>query len=194
MTTEPDGTERLRALVEVLGTRDWRRVAEAERELLAAGQAAVAAVLAGLSHPRPRVRRGCAGFFDHHGTEACVPGLTRALLADPVANVRREAVHSLACDRCKAAPLGVDAVPLLIERIENYPSAKVRAEAVFGLTRQPREAVAALAPPVLRRLLADPDEDARVRREAHLALRLCDPAYRAETDARARERAGAAAP
>jgi HEAT repeat protein len=175
--------DELRALVETLGTRDWGAVADAHRRLLAAGQTGVAAVADGLAHPNPRVRRGCACFFDHHGDDACVPGLVRALLTDPVANVRREAVHSLACDRCKASPLEADAVPLLIDRIENDPSYKVRREAIFGLTRQARDERPL---PALRRVLADGAEHPEVKKMARHVLRLLDPAYRAEADALAR--------
>jgi len=169
--------------IETLGTRDWRAVAEAHSALVAAGQEGVAAVLAGLAHADPRVRRGCAGFFDHHGTDACVPGLVRALLMDSVANVRREAVHSLACDRCKESPLQADAVPLLLDRIENDPSYKVRREAIFGLTRQAPDD---RAHPVLRRVFADESEHPEVRKMARHVLRLLDPRFRAETDALAR--------
>jgi HEAT repeat protein len=183
----PDG-DGLTPLIEVLGTRDWSAVAEAHRGLLAAGQEGVAAALAGLAHPNPRVRRGCAGFFDHHGTDACVPGLVRALLTDPVANVRREAVHSLACDRCKGAPLQADAVPLLLDRIENDPSYKVRREAIFGLTRQAPDDRAC---PVLRRVSADEAEHPEVRKMARHVLRLLDPQFRAETDTLARARRAA---
>jgi len=178
----PDVHE-LTPLIEMLGTRDWRAVAEAHRALLAAGQEGVAAVLAGLTHPNPRVRRGCAGFLDHHGTDSCVPGLVRALLTDPVANVRREAVHSLACDRCKESPLEADAVQLLLDRIESDPSYKVRREAIFGLARQTPDD---RARPVLRRVLADESEHPEVRKMARHVLRLLDPRFRAEMDALAR--------
>ena len=40
--------------------RNWPDVAAATQELVATG-----AVVRGLSHPVPRVRRWCADFFDH---------------------------------------------------------------------------------------------------------------------------------
>ena len=104
-------SDELQKLIETLGLRDWRKVAEAERAYLAAGPDGMQAVIDGMEHPMPRVRRACAAFMDHHGNEVCVTPLTQRLLSDPVANVRREAVHSLGCQRCKESPLEADVTP-----------------------------------------------------------------------------------
>ena len=180
----------LNVLAETLGARDWRAAAAAERTLLAAGDAGVAAVLAGLRHADPRVRRGGADFMDHHGTDRCVTPLTATALTDPIPRVRRAAVHSLACQRCKASPLAPDVIPLLIDRLENDPNPKVRREAAYGLGTQPRDPRAADA---LRRLLESGNgDDTALRRLAHGALKRQDPAYRDLVSRQARERAATA--
>ena len=66
-----------------------------------------------------RVDVGDLPFFltllDHLADERCVEPLRQAL-NDPSPHVRRNAVHSLGCQRCKLAPLPMDVVGLLIER------------------------------------------------------------------------------
>ena len=71
MSDEFDSTRELQEQAVRLGDRDWRMVMEAVTALAHAGQAGLAAVLWGLSHPNARVRRGCAGFLDHHATDVC---------------------------------------------------------------------------------------------------------------------------
>jgi hypothetical protein len=61
-------------------------------------------LLEGLKHAKPRVRYTCAGALDHLADERCTEPL-RHLLNDPVARVRRAALHSLGCDACKISPL-----------------------------------------------------------------------------------------
>jgi hypothetical protein len=68
---------------------DWRTLLAASEELDRAGQAGLEAAIEGLSHPSPRVRRECAGYMDHLGTDACVSRLRFVALHDPVPNVRR---------------------------------------------------------------------------------------------------------
>ncbi len=97
MNEEQDAvpTRELQVRAEQLGDHDWRIVMEAATALARAGQAGLAAVLWGLSHhPNARVRQGCAGFLDHHATDACIPQLRWVALHDPSAKVRRVAVHS----------------------------------------------------------------------------------------------------
>lgn len=174
--------EALGALVEELAGRDWRRIAEVEQMLLAAGAAGRNAVLAGMTHPRPRVRRACAGFMDHHGDDRCASALAERVREDAVPRVRREAVHSLSCQRCKVSPLTGDAVPLLIAVAQNDSNLKVRREAVFGLgQRAPDERVI----PILRAVLEN-ETDPLLRKAAHAALKHHDPAYREECAAKAR--------
>ena len=174
--------EELRKLIETLGLRDWRKVAEAEKALLAAGPDGMRAVIEGMEHPSSRVRRACAGFMDHHGSEICVGPLTARLLFDPVPNVRREAAHSLSCQRCKESPFEADVTPLLIETFREESSVKVRREALYGLCqRMPDDRIL----PLLHEILAT-ETDALVRGHAHGTLRRYDPVYRAECDAKAR--------
>jgi HEAT repeat protein len=179
--------EELQQQVELLGSRDWRVATAAYDALVQAGQSGLHAVIAGLQHADPRVRRGCAGFMDHQGTDLCVPLLYEVARHDPVAAVRREAVHALGCERCKPSPLHTDGTAFLIERALHDTSVKVRREAVSGLGMLQPDARAAGA---LRTIL-DQDGDRDLLRLAHRALRYHDAAYRRTTDAQARARSTA---
>jgi hypothetical protein len=189
MSPELGLTPDLQALAEQLGDRDWRRVMDAAKALGRAGQAGIDAVLWGLSHPNARVRRGCAGFIDHHGTDGCFARLRWAALQDPAAKVRRVAVHSATCQRCKPSPLTGDLVGLLVEAALSDTNRRVRAKAIGGLCSQPQDARAVAA---LEQILHS-ETDPRLRRAAHRALKHQDPKYRAAADAQARERGMAAA-
>src|SRR5215471_9278079 len=137
-----DPAPELRALVEQLGTRGWK---VAEAALAARGEAGIAAVIWGLSHPNVRVRGGCAAFMDHHGTDACFAALRQAALSDPAPSVRRMAVHSATCQECKPCPLTGDLVGLLVEVALKDPNRLIRLHALWGL-HQPQDvrAIAAL--------------------------------------------------
>lgn len=175
------GRDSWEAWVTALADRDWRRAGEAEARLAAAGAEGLAAVIGGLAHAEAPIRRACARFMDHHGSDEAVPALARAL-RDPVPRVRREAVHSLGCQRCKATPLTGDLLPLLIDRLDNDDNARVRREAIYAVGQRPPDARTRAA---LRRAW-ERETAPDLRRAAHVNLRLHDPAYRAETDARAR--------
>src|SRR5436305_1823528 len=97
MTDEAYPSDELQALVEQLGSRSWQLAFQAETALDRAGQAGMEAVIVGLSHPNEHVRRGCADFMDHHGTDASFAPLVQAALHDPSPAVRRVAVHSASC-------------------------------------------------------------------------------------------------
>ena len=98
--------------------------------------------------------------------------------------MRREAVHSLGCDRCKETPLQADRVPLLIEVLRTNSSIKVRREAAYGLSQKaPDERVIA----ELWRILAE-ETDRHIRGSAHGALYHHDAAYRARCIAESRQR------
>ncbi len=189
MSNELDPICELQALAEQLGTDDWSLVLEAEIALVRAGQAGIDAVLWGLSHPNARVRRGCAGFMDHHGTDACFAQLQWVALHDPAPSVRRVAVHSASCQRCKPCPLTGDLVGLLVQVVLSDTNRRVREHAIGGLRRQPQDARAAAALEKILRTETDP----RLRSDAHHALKHHDPNYRALVDAQARERGIAAA-
>jgi hypothetical protein len=184
MSDECDPIHELQALVEQLGADDWRMAMEAETAIVRAGQAGIDAVLWGLSHPNARVRRGCAGFMDHHGTDACFAALQEAALHDPAPSVRRVAVHSASCQRCKPCPLTGDLVGLLVQAALSDTNRRVRENAIWGLRHQPQDARAVAA---LEEILRS-ESDARLRRGAHHALKHQDPNYKARVDAQARER------
>jgi hypothetical protein len=184
MSDECDPIHELQALVEQLGADDWRIAMEAETAIVRADQAGIDAVLWGLSHPNARVRRGCAGFMDHHGTDACFAALQEAALHDPAPSVRRVAVHSASCQRCKPCPLTGDLVGLLVQAALSDTNRRVRENAIWGLRHQPQDARAVAA---LEEILRS-ESDARLRRGAHHALKHQDPNYKARVDAQARER------
>ena len=183
----PEATEPppdLDMLVQELAARDWRRIAAAETALLSAGEDGCSAILEGMGSPDSRIRRACVRFMDHHGSDRCVPGLTERLLDDPVPRVRREAVHSLSCQRCKRNPLTGDILTMLLHVLRTDPNAKVRREAVYALNSHTPDTQAI----ALLHELGTGDADAGVRKAAHHLLRLHDPVYRAEPDARVREK------
>ncbi|HEY3110681.1 MAG TPA: HEAT repeat domain-containing protein [Chloroflexota bacterium] len=171
------------ARVELLGVRDWRVARAAHEALAAAGAEGLAAALAGLAHPDPRVRRGAADFLDHHADDRCVARLAELALHDPVPYVRRVAVHALLCQRCKPAPLTEDVLPLLVRVAREDPSPRVRASALWGLGQQrPDPRVVETLAAALR------DETSRdLRTAAHHALKRQSPEYRQQAARRARE-------
>jgi hypothetical protein len=172
---QQDQTElELQQRVQLLGSRDWRVVAKTWEALAAAGDRGRGAAVAGLAHAEARVRRGCADFLDHYGTDACVDALRHAALHDPVPAVRRAAVHALLCQRCKPCPLTSDLMDFLIQVALDDSSARVRGEAVWGLGAQPRDPRAAAALKQILRQESRPD----LLRGAHQALTRQDPAYR----------------
>ncbi len=200
----------LRALVERLAVRhwsEWRAAAAARAALLQAGEDGLLAVLEGLSHPEPRVRRGCADFMDHHADDRCVPNLAELVLHDPVPYVRWSALHALKCQRCKPSPLTIDLTSVLVRAAQDDPSPNVRWRAVADLPTpllvrvaredpSPRVRVRALgalgvrsgsvlAQQALEEALHDSRPD--VQHAAHQALRRLSPEYRQLAAQRARE-------
>src|SRR5215471_8644262 len=161
----------LHALAEQLSASDWCMIMEAETALVCAGQAGIDVVLQGLSHPNVRVRRGCAGFMDHHGTDACFEPLRQVALHDPAPSVRRMAVHSATCQECKACPLTGDLIGLLIEVALSDTNRRVRLNALWAL-HQPQDARAVAA---LKSILRDADPHLRIA--AYNALISQDPTY-----------------
>ncbi|MEN8182693.1 MAG: HEAT repeat domain-containing protein [Myxococcota bacterium] len=89
----------------------------------------------GLRHGNWQVRRWCAIWLDHYADAESLHALL-PLLRDPKSKVRLFAVHSVACDRCKAGENPIDVVPLLMERIRNDESIRVRRHAVMMLAFQ----------------------------------------------------------
>ena len=117
--------------VEELAEPDTRWPAVAR--LMAAGPEATDALRAGLSHRHATVRRGCCIVLDHYLDPAAVPELL-ANVGHKNRKVRAWALHALACDRCKEGdcrPGADDVVPLVLDRLANDPSARVRRMAVL---------------------------------------------------------------
>jgi hypothetical protein len=57
------------------------------------------AIIRGLKHWSPVVRRECLQIIDHHGDDSCLPHVA-PLLKDREPRVRRLAEHTLLCQRC----------------------------------------------------------------------------------------------
>ncbi len=104
------------ALVERLGRVEGGAHWDVYRELIAAGEAPVLAVLQGLSHADWRVRRGCALYADHNPAPEMLERL-KLTLNDPKAKVRVFAVHAIGCELCKPGGNPVDAVPLRVRAL-----------------------------------------------------------------------------
>lgn len=96
------------------------------------GSAALPAIRKGFTDANWHVRHWCAvvadNFADPETLQALVP-----LLEDPKSQVRVWAVHALTCDLCKGESRVFDAVPLLLTRIAEDESIKVRRQAVAML-------------------------------------------------------------
>lgn len=123
--------------------------------LYSRGEAALPAVREGLRNANWRVRKWCALFIDNFADAETLHALV-PLLRDPKAAVRTWAVHSLSCESCKDGPNPIDAVPLLLERIEMDESIKVRRQAVAMLAHHRSPDARVL--PVFKRILAEEDD------------------------------------
>lgn len=87
----------------------------------------IEALIWGLDHPSPVVRRNCLEILDAHPDHSAIPHIIRKL-DDPVPRVRWHAVHALVCDVCKVGDSFVDdeMITRLRAVAENDPSDKVR--------------------------------------------------------------------
>jgi HEAT repeat protein len=112
---------------------DPARARSAYWTLVAGGPAALPAVRAGLGHESGAVRAQCAEVLDRLVDEESYPLLV-ACLADPEPRVRVNALHALACDRCKqSAPCRPDraaVLPPAVRCLRHDPDKYVRAMAV----------------------------------------------------------------
>lgn len=156
------------ALVDRLADPDSHERLQAFRDLSALGPTALPAVRKGLGHGSWQVRRWCTAHLDHHADGASLP-LLLPLLHDPKRQVRLWAVHSLACDRCKAGENPIDVVPHLIERIEQDESIRVRRMATAMLAYLHPDARGAR---VFEAILRD-QTDAKLRLHARGGLARC---------------------
>lgn len=80
-------------------------------------QAALEALVWGLKHPNPRVRRGCLQLMDHVGDERCFPHIL-AMFNDSEPKVRALARHAMECEKCKTSPTMAQAARLALEKHE----------------------------------------------------------------------------
>jgi HEAT repeat protein len=148
---EADG---FNGFVEQLAVRDPNIAIPALWALQQAGPAAIPALLAGLHHPHPRIRRGCVDIIDHGGygaDERCVTALL-PLLHDPVPHIRRAVWHTLFCERCQdetkcevTVTTKLDQVALLINIGLNDPNPKLRGQLIHELRQHADDQRAALA-------------------------------------------------
>jgi HEAT repeat protein len=146
----------------------WNVIPASKRARIGAEVPVAAMMRAALSHPDPWARRSCLSFLDHYANDESA-AVFAAALADPVATVRKHALHGLACERCRVTELPVpQVVPELVRVLAHDASPDVRQGAVpilFGLqARDPR------ARPALARAAAAADPDPLVRTAARAAL------------------------
>jgi HEAT repeat protein len=92
------------------------------------------ALIWGLRHPSPVVRRCCLELLDQHPDARAVPHIV-ACLDDAVPRVRWHAVHALICDACKpgSSYLSDDILARIREMAGGDESEKVRAQAQWGI-------------------------------------------------------------
>jgi hypothetical protein len=117
-------------LVADLGIK--HRKDHAYRAFLFAGDAATSALRRGLTADDYKVRVGCLKVLDHTMNEACLPEMV-ANLDHPEGEVRKWALHALACDRCKEGtcrPGEDDVVPIALRMLAVDRSRNVRSMAV----------------------------------------------------------------
>ena len=160
-----------------------QRVRKLPKAPLAAIQAAA------VRHPDPFARRDFLFFLDHYANDQSM-AVFAASLRDPVAFVRTMALHSLACESCKAGDLCAgDVVPGLLEVFEGDPDPEVRTKALMVLLRlSGRDAPARSA---LERAAAG-DADPIIRRAAGDALAGRDVAPRKRYERQQRRHARSA--
>lgn len=159
-------TTDLTELVRGLGSPSGDERFESYQALLARGVEALPAIRWGLRSSDWQVRRWSAMCLDQVADEEALTDLV-PLLADPHAKVRLWAVHSIACEHCKDnVSCPVDVVPLLVERIREDPSVRVRRMAVIMLGSEFKDARAL---PVLEDVLRGAT-DSKLRHHAEVAL------------------------
>jgi HEAT repeat protein len=152
-------------LIEQLGSEEFDVRQEAATALCGRGEATRAALAAGLSHLRWRVRRQCALLLAELSDGGWNEPLLRAA-ADPIVGVRCAALHALASRESEPAAARAALIGALLERALTDPSASVRRRALHGLGQQPRDAriIEAL------QSLAGHERDPRLLRLAQWAL------------------------
>jgi HEAT repeat protein len=102
---------------------DPHRYFPAYQRLLTLGASAADAARIGLRHPNPQVRMRCCQVLDHVMDETSI-GALLGVLDDPASEVRIQALHALACDRCKndaCRPDAATALPRAISALAHDP-------------------------------------------------------------------------
>jgi hypothetical protein len=90
---------------------------------------------AALSDPDAFCRARCLGVLDHVANDTSTH-VFLAALRDPVAHVRRSAVHRLTCERCRASDLCVsDVVPAVVDALAAEHDSEIRHQLVMVLGR-----------------------------------------------------------
>ena len=105
--------------------------------LILSGAAALPAVRRDLTHSNADVRMYCARALDHLVDETAYPAVIAAL-DDGDPRVREEALHALACDRCKdnaCRPEKADVLPRGMQLLRTDPDRRVRAFAAEVVAR-----------------------------------------------------------
>lgn len=123
------------ALINDLGSPDWPTRMAARQRLESLGDSAIPAILNGCRHHSPQIRADSVSLLDHLADERCLDAL-RTALGDSSARVRRHAIHTLGCHRCKPQPLRLDIVELIVPLALHDPSIHVRRVAVHQLGLQ----------------------------------------------------------
>jgi len=149
--------------VERLG--DPVRAKRAFWHIVLSGADALPAIRVGLSSGNADVRRHCTRALDHLVDEGSFPKLVE-MLDDPEPTVRVEALHALACDRCKenaCRPSAGDVLDRAIDLLLHDPDAHVRAYACELVGRWVHEEARAVEAIVSAR---DEDPSPAVRKKA----------------------------
>jgi HEAT repeats len=117
-------------LINQLGVR--HRMTAAYRTLFGMGFAAVPAAREGLRHENADVRYHCCAVLDHFLVPEALSDLI-GMLRDPDPRVRRSALHTLACDRCKeeaCRPIEAEVLPEALRMLNEDGDRHVRAMAI----------------------------------------------------------------
>ena len=117
----------------------------------------------GLQHPDPSVRASCAQILDHFLDDAALADIVDCL-DDDNPRVRRWALHTLGCDRCKegACRPGEDIfLPAAMCMLRDDPDASVRAAAATTLGRSAATRRADVAEALAAARDGDPDRQVR---------------------------------
>lgn len=111
------------------------RAKKAFWRLMAAGRDALPAVLEGLHHENADVRQYCCRYLDHFVVPESFGELI-AMLDDGDPAVRVQAIHALACDRCKTdtcPPDEAEVLPRAIALLRSDPDPHVRNHAIGAI-------------------------------------------------------------